>query len=222
MKTKISLNIIFVLISTFILSGCYTDTVDSLSTFKFQLPVNFNQTYLNRRAPDTSYDFTNLENYQEYRDNKERIKKAEILAFNYWMDSLNINGYPFQPWNQSNTYYYDYTTQKGNKVLQFNFIRFYLVFAKPSTSYPGTYVMDPSSKWHLLGEFKDVNIANYYKMPQNILQVTDETMQVLSDAIKARPQFFTVTEYSNTLNGEKFFDYVKSGHTFIFRFEVDL
>jgi|GEM_PF-590779 len=228
MKKNRTIKILLTTLAVIFLSGCYSDTINSLSTFKFQLPINFDQTYLNRRAPDTSWDFTNLNKYKDYQDNKDRIKKAEITMFNYWIDSLIAEGIPFLPYNPTNKYYYNYQTQTGNNILEFSFVKFYLVFAVPATyKYnddpldPRNWKADPNA-WHLLGEFKTVNLANYYRMPQNILQLDQTSMQVLSEAIKARPQFYMVTEYSSTKNGEKFFEYVRSGHDVIIRFEVNL
>ncbi len=228
MKKNFSINTLLAVFAVIFLAGCYSDTINSLKTFKFQLPIDFDQTYHDRTAPDTSIDFTNLEKYKDFRDNKDRIKKAEILSFNYWMDTLVVGGTPFKPYDPGNKYYFDYTKNQGNNVLEFTFIKFYLVFAKPAYPYNNdpydsrNWQLDPLSEWHLLGEFKNVNVANYFRMPQNILQVDETTMQVISDAIKVRPQFFTVTEYSATTGGEKKFDYIRSGHNIIIRFEVDL
>lgn len=219
----------FTLMAIIFLTGCYTDTVESLSTFKFQLPIDFKQKYINKVAPDTSVDFTNLYKYKDYTDNKDKIKKAEIIMANYWIEHLNVNGTLFNPRDPNNKYYYNYETNTGTNTIQFNFIKFYLVFAKPA-QFPYSndqldarnWQLDPQSEWYLLGEFKDVNVANYYLLPHNILQIDQSTMQVLSDAIKARPQFYIVSVYSNTVSGDKYFPEVTAGHYVIIRFEVEL
>ncbi len=85
---------VLLLVATLILDGCYADNIEDLSTFKFQFPVPFGSVHWDRAAPDTSYDFSNLYEYKEYRDNEDRVKKAEILHFNYWIDDLiyrNVN-----------------------------------------------------------------------------------------------------------------------------------
>ena len=65
--------------------GCYTNTIDSLSTFRFQLPIYFYQNWVDRAAPDTSWDFTNLNDYPEYRRNellndKYRVRLSEFAG----------------------------------------------------------------------------------------------------------------------------------------------
>lgn len=229
MKKYISILTLFTIAAVVLLTGCYTDTVDSLSTYKFQLPIDFKQKYLNKVAPDTSYDFTNLNKYKDYRDNKDRIVRAEITLANYWIDSLNVNGTVYLPRDPSNKYYFDYNTNTGTYTIQFNFIKFYLVFAKPGPYQYSTdpldernWVTDPLSQWHLLGQFNDVNVAHYYKMPQNILQIDQNTMEVLSEAIKSRPEFYIVSVYSNTVSGDRYFPFVRAGHYIIIRFEVEL
>lgn len=95
-KLQKSLLLPLIIVSALLLGGCYADNINDLSTYKFQFPVPFHSVHAYRAAPDTSYDFTNLYKYKEYRDNADRVKKAEILHFNYWLDDLiyrNVNNY---------------------------------------------------------------------------------------------------------------------------------
>ncbi len=70
------------------LTGCYTDTVDSLSTFTFQLPINMEFEWRNKQAPDTTTDRVDLLEYQVYRDNQADIKVADLYQIGYWIDTL--------------------------------------------------------------------------------------------------------------------------------------
>ena len=141
--------------------GCYTDTIDSLSTFTFQLAIPFHSTHYEKAAPDTSYDFTNLNAYKEYRDNRERIKKAMILEFNYWVDSIVMrNADPDLP-------DIPYDPEIHGDTISFEFVKFYLRFAKlkpgagdPLSDDSTHWMMDPNEKNHLLGEFYEIGRAH--------------------------------------------------------------
>jgi hypothetical protein len=197
-------------------SGCYTDAVDNLSTFTFQLPLLFHSYHWDKASPDTSVDFTNLNDYKEYRDNKERINKAQILHFNYWIDSLVMqNNVPFDP-------------EVHTDDVIFPFIRFYLQFARYTggdPSNPNSYEPDPNEPMYLLGEYLDVNVAEYYRNPEYILDVSEETAMILSDAVKNRPQFYIITHYSKVVGQtepKRYFPYVAARYDMVIRFDVDL
>ncbi len=170
------------------LTGCINDTVDSLSKLTVQVPIFFYSDYLNREAPDISTDFTNLYEYPEYIDNKDKIDKSEIYQFNYRVDSLIMqNGIPYHPTKFS---------------LKFDYIKFSLVFAKPKSSAyerslnPNNFTMDTEKGEFLLGEYKNVDIADYYKQSKNIIAVSDSVGKVVSEILKDKPYFFIKTEYS--------------------------
>lgn len=97
-------------------SGCYTDTVDSLSTFTFQLPVNMEFKWRNKQAPDTTVDRVNLMEYDVYRDNREDIRIAELFQVGYWIDTLVGN--------------------PGFEEAEFEFVEFHLQFVGESEQYP--------------------------------------------------------------------------------------
>ncbi len=205
---KKSLLLIFtVVFSAFMLSSCFFDTLSKVDTFTFQLPLIFDSDHFDKAAPDTSLDFTNLNDYKEYRDNKDKIEKAEILHFNYWVDSLvTENG----PWNPNDP---------SEEDIEFEFIKFYLQFA----DFQGN--PDPSEPFHLLGEFHDVNVEDYYRNPEHILEVPEEVALVISEAVKENPFFYIITEYSK-LKGqteEKFrFPFIHARYDMVIRFDVKL
>jgi hypothetical protein len=218
---------IFILIGTILsgifIAGCYTDTINAFSKFTFQLPLLFHSTHFDKAAPDTSYDFTNLNKYKEYSDNKDRISKALVLEFNYWIDSLMLQGnIPFD------------TT---NRDVIFTYIRFSLHFAKlkPQYSYNGEtdadsshWMFDPAEQDYLLGEFRDVNVADYYRKAFHIVEVADDVAQIISEAVKNRPAFYIITEYSPLSDQDiakepkRHFPYVAARYDMIIRFSVDL
>jgi hypothetical protein len=63
------------------LSGCYTDTVDSLKTFVIQVPLN--QDMINFGNSKETVTPDNLNNYADYRDNVDRIKSIKIYQAAY-------------------------------------------------------------------------------------------------------------------------------------------
>jgi len=202
--------------------GCYTNTVDNLSTFKFQLPINFYSNWVNKAAPDTSWDFTNLDDYAEYRDNKDEIKSSEILSFNYWLDSLvTDDGKPFNP------------NDPNQEDVEFEFIEYYLHFAvlksnppnPGNPSDPNNYLQDPNTPDYLLGKFTNVSAKKYYRNPANILFVPSDVAQIISHTLKNNPKFFIKSVYSKTVGQEepkRHFPLINARYDLVIRFEVNL
>lgn len=189
------------------LGGCYSDTVDSFKTITVDIPLYFHSFYVNKIAPDTSIDFSNLYSYEEYRKNKGMIDASEIFQFNYWIDSMHIdNDIPFNP---------------VKDTVIFDFIRFYLCYAIPKNDQiaqaikyleengqpddpfaldSANYMPDTAAtaKKYLLGEFLDVNVSEYYRLPHNIRAINEEVAKIISDLCKTNPKFYVITEYSET------------------------
>lgn len=206
MKNKNQIIILTItLFSLIFLSSCYQNTIDALSSFKFQLAILFNSEYRNKFAPDTTIDFVNLDDYKQYRDNKDRIKKAQLLQFNYWIDSLHLaNNRPFNP--------------KTDNV-EFEFIKFYLVFQEG-----GGIPSDPGKRF-LLGTFNNVNVSNYYRNPEHILVVPDDVAKVIEEAVKINPRFYIISEYSKVKGQQgprESFPYIWARFDLAIRFEVSL
>jgi hypothetical protein len=200
-------------------SGCYSGTVDAIRDFPFQFMVNFDTEYYNRQAPDTSVDFTNLYKYPEYRENADKIKKSEVLSFNYWINNLKLqDGSNFNP--------------AVDTTLEFEFIRFYLQFArkvKPSipdnSQNPNDWELDPTAGPYELGTFEDVKIHEYFRFAYNIEKVEDQTAKIISEALKEKPQFYILTEYGEVKgqpNGKYSFPYINARFDLDIRFEVEL
>jgi hypothetical protein len=193
------------LLSVLFLSSCYQNTIDALSSFKFQLAILFDSQYRNKFAPDTTIDFVNLDDYKQYRDNKDRIKKAQFIQFNYWIDSLHLaNNKPFNP--------------KTDNV-EFEFIKFYLVFQEG-----GQMPSDPGKRY-LLGTFNNVNVANYYRNPEHILVVPEDVAKIIEEAVKINPRFYIVSEYSKVKGQQgpkESFPFIWARFDIAIRFEVSL
>jgi len=188
--------------------GCYTNTIDSLSTFKFQLPIYFYSNWENKAAPDTSWDYTDLEDYPEYNDNKDKIQVAELISFNYWLDSLiTDDGVPFDP------------TDPDAPEIEFDFIEFYLVFADEFGN------RDPNAPEYLLGKFTNVNAKTYWRNPAHILEVPSDVAKIASVAIKDYPQFYIKSVYSKTKGQTepyRYFPLIHARFDIVIRFEVSL
>lgn len=82
---------LMLLASTLSLGGCYTDTVDAVSIFDVQMPVNFEFNFKNRQAPDTTVDHVDLNDYAVYRDNREDIRETTPYQLSFWLESVQGN-----------------------------------------------------------------------------------------------------------------------------------
>jgi hypothetical protein len=158
-----------------------------------------------------------------------------ILQFNYWIDSLVYKD------KNGNTFTFDPNNPALPEV-EFEFIRFYLHFAKPKAEWLGMDISDEetwdSSRYefdytagsgpYLLGEFRDVNIKPYYRRADHIIQVKDDVAKIISDAINNRPVFYIITEYSPLKDQnvqtepKRYFPFVAARYDMIIRFEIEL
>lgn len=167
-----------------------TGCVEPFTSFTIQIPVNFQSEHPDRFAPDTSMDFINLNEYDEYQDNKDRISQANIKHFNYWINELQL----------SDGTWIDATM---NDVVVFDFIRFYFLYGRPkdgSGNYDpldsAYYEIDPTEDPILLGEFLDVDVAEYFRQAHHVEFVADSIAGIISEALRERPAFYIKTEYS--------------------------
>jgi hypothetical protein len=224
---KIPLIYIICIVICVILSGCYGSTIDALSSFTFQFPVNFHANYYHKAAPDTSKDYANLNKYKEYNDYKDKINKAQVLHLNYWIDSLK-----YVDEKTGDTITFDPITNT-NDLLGFEFIKFSIVFAKylPDLLHPN-YNDTVSTNWipdysltYSLGNFKDVKVKEYYRNPSHIEYVSENTALIISDLLKKQPSFFVISEYSK-VNGQDsnkyYFPLINARFDIDIRFDVDL
>jgi hypothetical protein len=193
MKTFLT---ILIAISSLTVNSCVVDTVDSLSEFTFQIPVNFGADYLDRTSPDTSFDFSHLLKYDAYRENKDKISEALVYQLNYRIDSLVLeDGVPFGPGCNTN-----------------------------STN-PNEYIPDPDSPIYELGEFVNVSVREFYRRSDHILEVPGSTASVISETLKRKPYFYIITEYSKIVGQTEetvSFPFINSKFDVIIRLKVKL
>ena len=205
-----------IIIMALALTSCYTDTVESFSSFTFQFPVHFETAYINREVPRTSRDFGNLYKYDEYQDNRDRIDKAEILQLNFWVDSLvKPDNTPYNPLLDT---------------IIFDYVRYTLVFARPK--YGNVYSTDstdfepdPSVSNFVLGEFLDVDLREFYRNPKHIINLPADVSATISDFLKTKPYFYVVTEYSKIKGQtakELYFPFLEAKFDVIIRFKVNV
>lgn len=192
------------------------DSVDSLSEFTFQIPVNFGADYLDRTSPDTSIDFSHLLKYDAYRENKDEITEAIIYQLNYRIDSLVLqDGVPFGP--NSPDLVFDRIAYK----LQFGKSR----FGNTYSTNPNDYIPDPDSPIYELGEFVNVSVREYYRRSDHILEVPGSTASVISETLKKKPYFYIITEYSK-IKGQTedkvHFPFINSKFDVVIRLKVKL
>jgi hypothetical protein len=209
--------LILLLLLPIILNSCYNDTLNSLSSFKLQVPINFRSNFYNKAAPDSTFNFANLSIYKEFNDNVDRIKNAQIYQLTYWIDSLQLeNKIPFNPKKDS---------------LEFEFIRFYLTFAIPKPGHTAAeadssaWMPDPDSPSYLIGEFNNVNISEYYRTPKKIISISEDVAAILSQAVKNKPQFYLLSEYGKT-KGQKvpvrYFPLIFARYDLVIRLDVGI
>ena len=198
MKKLHSISTILIIVAAIILpsflSGCYTDTIDSLTTFTVQLPLHFTSKWRDKAAPDTSRDFTDLNTYQEYRENKDKIQRTIFYQFAYWIDSIRVPAG-------------DPTMDK----IEFDTIRYYLYFEG-----------EPYSSRHLLGEFVNVKVKDYFRIP-HVISVSEKVAQVIETAAKTKQRFYTVASYGAPKSGGSGqFPYIDSRFDLVIRLQVKL
>lgn len=199
-----------------VLNSCFTDVADSIQNFRFQLPLYFYMNYVDKSIPDTSRVFANLNEYEEFRKNKERLDGAEIVQFNYWIDSLvYANKVPFDP---------------SKDTLVIENVRFYLVFARPKMGIANPrdsldFEPDSTLPTFLLGEFKNIDVADFYRKPHHIYVVSTEISQVLTEVIRNRPYFYLISEYGKVkgqTTPKKYFSLINVRFDVVIRFVVSL
>lgn len=198
------------------LNSCFTDVAEGIRNFRFQLPLYFYVNYVDKSIPDTSRIFANLNDYEEFRKNKERLDGAEIVQFNYWIDSLvYANKVPFDP---------------SKDTLVIENVRFYLVFARPKVGVTNPldssdFEPDSTLPTFLLGEFKNIDVANFYRKPYHIYVVSTEISQVLTEVVRNRPYFYLISEYGKVkgqVTPKKYFSLINVRFDVVIRFVVSL
>lgn len=212
---KIKITLLFMIL--FVLSSCIQDTINKFETFTVQLPVFFKTDHIDKVAPDTSIDFTNLYQYQEYNDNKGKIDVAEVYQLNYRIDSLILeDGTPFDP---------------ANSELSFDSVYFMLKFARPKpgaseySTNPDDFEPDPNSKLFILGEYKNVKVRDYYRTSYNIIEVPEANAFAISEALKTTPYFYIYTQYSHVTGkypNDAVFPFIRAKYDLVIRLKVKL
>lgn len=206
---------ILLLLPLLLLGGCYQDTINSFSTFAFQLVANLNTIYFNRNAPSVSLDFSNLNKYDEYHENKDKITKAQLLQFNFWIDSLVLeNNQPYDP---------------KTDVIQFEHVSYSLVFARPisgnvTSEDPNDFEIDTTIQEYELGRFNNADVRDFYRKAHHIVDVPKELSDQIGQHLLSKPYFFIKTSYGK-VNGSDIkyhFPFLKANFDLVIRFKVDL
>ncbi len=78
---------ILLLTSLIYLSSCVTDTIDTFDTITIQVPIQVDLTQ--RGNSDTTIQLEYLNDYPEYRNNKERIKNIKLYQAAFWIEELD-------------------------------------------------------------------------------------------------------------------------------------
>ncbi len=183
-------------------------SVDSLQTFSFQYTINYEDVREFEEVPSSGYDTTDLRDYQEYRDNQDKIQKSEVIHFAFWIEDLTYlkdnMPYDFNP---------EYNID--NRAISFEYVKFWIRFAD-------------DAEYSELATFKNVNVADYYRNPYHINEIPDVTREKVLNKFKNNPIYYTKSEYGpitieDSVHTEKItIPYLKSKSDVVLRFEVDL
>lgn len=177
------------LLAAIFLTSCYTRTIDDLSEFTVQIPVYFYDNSQKRKVPSISTDFTNLYKYEEFKKNKDRINRAIIYQFSYWIDTL-VHPETNKPFNPA------------TDEMVFDKISYKLVFVKPinpnnyESKNPDDFIINSDYEPFVIKEFTSAKVNDFYKNPKNIIKIDEIEAKKISDALKKNPYFFIISEYS--------------------------
>ncbi|MCX7908760.1 MAG: hypothetical protein N2560_04495 [Ignavibacteria bacterium] len=207
---------LFVVLIVLLFVSCNTDFIGSVQNFRFQIPFYFYVNYYDKSIPDTSRIFANLNEYEEFTKNKSRLEQAEIVQFNYWIDSLVFgNNQPFDP---------------NKDTLIIENVKFLLVFAKPKANVvnprdTNDFEPDTSLPTFLLGEFNQVDVSDFYRKPHHIYVISTEISQVLTEVVRNRPYFYLISEYGKVIgqtSPKKYFSLIFVRFDVVIRFTLSI
>lgn len=159
--------------------------VTKVTDVVLQITIDFDPKFTNKAVPDSSLDVVDLNDYPEYEENSDKIEDAEILHFNYRIDRIRTrNNMPLDS-------------------IIFKSVNFYLI---PTTS-AGDRI--PGQRYKL-GEFTNLQVSEYFRTAKQIVEVSSEVGQLISEQIKKTPHFIFVTEYSELVGekADKNFDFI--------------
>jgi len=201
---------------SFALTSCYTDVINSFQNFRFQIPFYFYLNYIDKSIPDTSRIFVNLNNYDEFLKHRDELASAEIVQFNYWVDSLVFsNNVAFDP-------------ERDSLIIEN--VRFVLIFARPKSGIvnpkdSSDFEEDKTLPRFVLGEFYNLDIRDFYRQPHHIKIISNEISQVLTEVVRSRPYFYLSSEYGKVLGqttAKKYFSLVNVRIDIVIRFTISL
>lgn len=159
--------------------------VTKVTDVVLQIAIDFDPKFTDKAVPDSSLDVVNLNDYPEYEENSDKIEDAEILHFNYRIDRIKTrNNMPLDS-------------------IVFKSVNFYLI---PTTS-AGDRI--PGQRYKL-GEFTNLKVSEYFRTAKQIVEVSSEVGQLISEQIRKTPHFIFVTEYSELVGekADKNFDFI--------------
>jgi len=205
-----------VVFMSLLLTSCYTDVINSFQNFRFQIPFYFYLNYIDKSIPDTSRIFVNLNNYDEFLKHRDELASAEIVQFNYWVDSLVFsNNVAFDP-------------ERDSLIIEN--VRFVLIFARPKSGIvnpkdSSDFEEDTTLPRFVLGEFYNLDIRDFYRQPHHIKIISNEISQVLTEVVRSRPYFYLSSEYGKVLGqttAKKYFSLVNVRIDIVIRFTISL
>jgi hypothetical protein len=157
-----------------------------------------------------------LNNYDEFLKHRDELASAEIVQFNYWVDSLVFsNNVAFDP-------------ERDSLIIEN--VRFVLIFARPKSGIvnpkdSSDFEEDTTLPRFVLGEFYNLVIRDFYRQPHHIKIISNEISQVLTEVVRSRPYFYLSSEYGKVLGqttAKKYFSLVNVRIDIVIRFTISL
>jgi hypothetical protein len=157
-----------------------------------------------------------LNNYDEFLKHRDELASAEIVQFNFWVDSLVFsNNIAFDP-------------ERDSLIIEN--VRFVLIFARPKSGIvnpkdSSDFEEDTTLPRFVLGEFYNLDIRDFYRQPHHIKIISNEISQVLTEVVRSRPYFYLSSEYGKVLGqttAKKYFSLVNVRIDIVIRFTISL
>ncbi len=162
-----------------LLSGCF-GTVDDLGTFTFQLAANYEATFKDTHVPDTDLELIDLNDYQSFRENREKLQSARPYQIGWWVERI------IPKVNTDN----DVSNDIDVNEVVFDSVMFYIMF--PDADNPNT--PDRDTRFEV-GRFENVKVADFILTPQ-VYEIEAPLAQTLSHLLLEHNRYYVETYFS--------------------------
>jgi hypothetical protein len=176
---------------------------------KAQYVIDTAMEFKNKQSPDDEVTDYNIATDPGpagdfYRNNKDKIKSAEVSQFAFAIDTVILD--PARDPALSR----DIEAIKNIQIDKLTF----LVQTRPGPGLPWSTVQE-------IGTFNNVKFGTYWKFPQ-IVSVPEATGKSIGEALRNYPEFRVIQRYGNANTGSGFFRSIKGRFQMSLRFTLQL